>query len=185
MISRGLTRIPAMLALAGLVFAFPSRAEVADAGDHGFTLHEAATLTVPPARAYAAMLEVGKWWGSDHTYSGDAANLSIEARPGGCWCERIPGGGGVQHMTVVFLLPGKQVRLAGGLGPLQSMAVAGSMEWKFDPADGSKGSKVELRYAVGGYGPGGAGFKEIAPGVEAVLKLQFERYKRYAETGKP
>ena len=185
MISRGFVRILATLALVNLFSAIPSRAEVADAGDHGFTLRETATLSVPPAKAYAAMLEVGKWWGSDHTYSGDAANLSLEAKPGGCWCERLVGGGGVQHMTVVFLVPGKQVRLAGGLGPLQSMAVAGSMEWKFDPAADSKGSKVELRYAVGGYGPGGAGFKEIAPGVEAVLKLQFERYKRYAETGKP
>jgi uncharacterized protein YndB with AHSA1/START domain len=180
--SRVLVRGIGMLALMTLVCAFPSLADVADSGDNGFTLRETATLSVPPAKAYAAMLEVAKWWASDHTYSGDAANLSLEAKPGGCWCEGLPGGGGVQHMTVVFLLPGKQVRLAGGLGPLQSMGVAGSMDWKFDPAE--KGTKVELRYAVGGYG-GAAPFKDIAPGVESVLKLQFERYKRYAETGKP
>jgi hypothetical protein len=181
--SRALVRGLGMLALVTLVPVSPSRADVADSGENGFTLRETATLSVPPARAYAAMLEVGKWWASDHTYSGDAANLSIEAKAGGCWCERLPGGGGVQHMTVVFLIPGKQARLAGGLGPLQSMGVAGSMDWKFDPAD--KGSKVELRYAVGGYSGGAGGFKDIAPGVDSVLKAQFERYKRYAETGKP
>jgi polyketide cyclase/dehydrase/lipid transport protein len=169
------------LALGTLVSALPSRAEVADSGENGFTLRETATVSVPPAKAYAAMLEVGKWWASDHTYSGDAANLSIEAKPGGCWCERLPSGGGVQHMTVVFLMPGREARLAGGLGPLQSMGVSGSMDWKFDPAE--KGTRVELRYAVGGYTPGG--FKELAGGVESVLRAQFERYKRYAETGKP
>ncbi len=181
--ARARARALAMLALVTLVFALPSLADVADSADNGFTLRETANLSVPPARAYAAMLEVGKWWASDHTYSGDAANLSIEAKPGGCWCEKLPGGGGVQHMTVVFLLPGKQVRLAGGLGPLQTMGVAGSMDWKFDPAD--KGSKVELKYAVGGYSGAGASFKDFAPGVDSVLKAQFERYKRYAETGKP
>ena len=36
---------------------------------------------------------------------------------------------------------------------------------------------------VGGYAPGG--FKEMAGGVDSVLRAQFERYKRYAETGKP
>ena len=182
MISRAPARFLAF-ALVTLVCAFPSRAEVANAGESGFLLRESAILSVPPGKAYAAMLEVGKWWSADHTYSGDAANLSIEAKPGGCWCERLPSGGGVQHMTVVFLMPGKEARLAGGLGPLQSMGVAGSMDWKFDPAE--KGSRVELLYAVGGYAGAGPGFKDIAPGVESVLKAQFERYKRYAETGRP
>jgi len=180
MISRAVVRNLASFVLALLVSASPGSAEVADAGENGFTLRETATLSVPPAKAYAAMLEVGKWWGSDHTYSGDASNLSLEAKPGGCWCERLPSGGGVQHMTVVFLAPGKAVRLAGGLGPLQAIGVAGSMEWKFDPAE--TGTKVELRYTVGGYNPGG--FKQLANGVEAVLKAQFDGYRRYAETGK-
>jgi Polyketide cyclase / dehydrase and lipid transport len=183
MISRARVRSLGVLALVSLAFALPSLADVADSAENGFTLRETATLSVPPARAYAAMLEVAKWWASDHTYSGDAANLSLEAKAGGCWCERLPAGGGVQHMTVVFLLPGKQARLTGGLGPLQSMGVAGSMDWKFDPAE--KGTRVELRYAVGGYSGVGGTFKEIAPGVDSVLRAQFERYKRYAETGKP
>lgn len=182
MISRAFARLFAF-ALVMFVSALPSPAEVAHAGENGFTLRNTAMLSVPPAKAYAAMLEVGRWWSSDHTYSGDAANLSIEAKPGGCWCERLPSGGGVQHMTVVLLMPGKQARLAGGLGPLQSMGAAGSMDWKFEAAD--KGTKVELVYAVGGYAGAAAGFKDIAPGVDSVLKAQFERYKRYAETGKP
>ncbi|MEP6767286.1 MAG: SRPBCC family protein [Acidobacteriota bacterium] len=176
-------RLPAslLLVLLGAAAAVPAPGEVSDVADNGFTFRSAITVSVPPARAYAAMVDVGKWWGPDHTFSGDAANLSIEARPQGCWCERLPGGGGVRHLNVTFASPGKQIRFEGGLGPLQSMAVTGSMSWKFDPAE--KGTTVEVRYAVGGYNPGG--FKELAAAVDGVLRAQIERYKRYVETGKP
>lgn len=176
---RTLARGMAALFLAGS--AATASAAVADVGENGFTLRDTLTLSVPPAKAYAAMVDVGKWWASDHTYSGDAANLSLEPRANGCWCEKLPAGGGVRHMGVVFVMPGKTIRLEGGLGPLQAMGVAGSMEWKFEPAE--KGTKAEVRYVVGGYNPGG--FKEIASGVDAVLHEQVERYRRFAETGKP
>ena len=44
-----------------------------------------------PATTYSrdrAFARVGEWWGKDHTYSGDSANLSLSLTPGGCWCER-------------------------------------------------------------------------------------------------
>lgn len=170
-----------VLGLAAVVGLAPAAlGDVADVGEQGFTIRASVALSVPPAKAYSAVTEVGKWWAGDHTYSGDAGNLSLDPRPGGCWCEKLPGGG-VQHMTVVFASPGKVLRLAGGLGPLQSLAVAGSMTWTFDA--GEKGTTVKFVYVVGGYNPGG--FKDLAPGVDKVLKEQIERYKRYAETGKP
>ncbi len=172
---------PAIAGLLWISAATVASAAVADAGENGFTLSDTLTLSVPPAKAFAAMVEVGKWWSSEHTYSGDATNLSLEPKANSCWCEKLPGTGGVRHMAVVFVMPGKTIRLEGGLGPLQAMGVAGSMEWKFEPAD--KGTKVEVRYAVGGYSRGG--FKEIASGVDAVLHEQIERYKRYADTAKP
>ena len=156
-------------------------AAVADAGENGFTIRIVLRVDVPPEKAYAAAVAVGRWWQSEHTYSGDASNLSLEPRPGGCWCEKLPGGGGVQHMTVVNASPGKGLRLSGGLGPLQSMGVAGAMSFDFAPAE--KGTEVRFTYAVGGYAAGG--FKAMAAGVDGVLQAQLERYKRYAETGKP
>lgn len=84
-------------------------------------------------------------------------------------------------MTVVFADPGKLLRFDGGLGPLQSLAVAGVMTWSFTPAE--KGTEVELTYLVGGYNRGG--FKDLAPGVDAVLRAQLERYQRYVNAGKP
>jgi hypothetical protein len=122
-----------------------------------------------------------KWWSSDHTYSGNSANLSIDARATGCWCEKLPNLGGVRHMSVVYVARRKAIRFEGGLGPLQSMGLSGSMTWKFDAQE--KGTTVEVRYAVGGYNPGG--LKEVAPLVDGVLRAHVERYQRYVDTGKP
>jgi hypothetical protein len=71
--------------------------------------------------------------------------------------------------------------MSGGLGPLQSMAVTGTMTWTLTPA--GNGTAVELTYLVGGYNRGG--FKDLAPGVDSVLRAQFDRYVRYVNTGKP
>ena len=155
--------------------------EVVDASDSGFTVRSVVTVPVPPDKAYAALTEsVGRWWDPAHTFSGDSANLSIDPKPQGCFCERLPGGG-VRHLTVVFALPGKILRLAGALGPLQDLGVAGSMTWKFQPAEG--GTTVEVRYTVGGYRAGG--LKDLAIPVDGVLHAQADRYKRFLETGKP
>jgi uncharacterized protein YndB with AHSA1/START domain len=156
-------------------------AEVIDLADNGFTLKLTVTVASEPAKAFQALIDVGKWWDPAHTYSQDAANLSIEAKPQGCFCERLPGKAAVVHMTVVNVVTGKLLRLEGGLGPLQSLGAAGSMTWSFQPAD--KSTTVEVRYAVGGYNP--AGFKGLAPVVDTVLRSQLERYKRYVDTGKP
>jgi hypothetical protein len=55
------------------------------------------------------------------------------------------------------------------------------MTWKFTPAE--QGTAVEVLYAVGGYKPGG--FKALAPAVDGVLHEQVDRFRRFAETGKP
>lgn len=171
-----------LLAAALLAGPAPVSGEVLDVGDNGFGIRSTVTVPADPARAYVAVVdEIGKWWDPAHTFSGEAANLSIDARPQGCWCERLPGQGGVRHMTVVYADPGKLIRFAGGIGPLQAMAVAGTMSWTFVPA--GKGATVEIRYAVGGYNPGG--FKDLAPVVDSVLRGQLERYRRYLETARP
>ena len=125
--------------------------------------------------------QIGKWWDPDHTFSGDSRNLSIDPKPGGCFCERLPDNGGVHHLTVVMLSPGKELRLTGALGPLQEAGVAGNMSWKLSEAGGR--TRVELTYSVGGYRSGGLG--SIASGVDSVLRGQLVRLKKYVETGRP
>jgi hypothetical protein len=58
-------------------------------------------------------------------------------------------------MTVVYADPGKLLRLTGGLGPLQNLAVTGVMTWKLTEAGGK--TTIEMSYKVGGYMPGAAG----------------------------
>jgi hypothetical protein len=173
-------RVP-VLALILAAAAARASAEVVDAADNGFTVRESVTVSIASDKAYATVIDIGKWWSPDHTNSRNAANLSIEAKPMGCFCEKLPDGGGVRFMSVVYAAPGKTLRLEGGIGPLQAMGLAGSMTWEFTAAD--KGTGVEVRYAVGGYHPGG--FRDLATVVDRVLKEQLDRYKRFVETGKP
>src|ERR1700704_6205463 len=98
-------------------------ADVVDSAPNGFTVKVAADAAAPAARVYQALTQqIASWWDKAHTWSGNAAYLSIDARPGGCFCEKLPNGG-VQHMTVLYADPGKLLRLSGGLGPLQDLAV--------------------------------------------------------------
>lgn len=156
-------------------------AEVADSSAGGFTVKATFTIQAAPDAVYQRLLHIGDWWNSEHTYSGDAHNLSIEEKAGGCFCEKLPNGGSVQHMEVLFIAPGKTLRMGGGLGPLQGIASSGSMTIKLSPADG--GTKLEMNYAVAGYLP--AGMNTLAVPVDSVLTGQFTRLKNLSERGDP
>jgi uncharacterized protein YndB with AHSA1/START domain len=165
-----------------LLWPSAARADVVDASANGFTVKIVVQIAAPPANVYRAIIDrVGAWWDSNHTWSGSASNLTLEATPGGCFCEKLPNGGGVRHMTVVYVDPGKLLRLSGGLGPLQDMAVAGAMTWKLTEASGK--TTLETTYKVGGYAPGGV--DAIAKLVDGVLATQIQRLKKFVETDAP
>lgn len=84
-------------------------------------------------------------------------------------------------MQVVYLAPGKAIGLEGGLGPLQSVAAAGSMRIQLTPADGA--TKLEVTYSVAGYLP--AGMNTWAAPVNSVLTEQLTRLKSLVEHGDP
>ena len=168
-----------------LVLAFfptmAATAAIVEQASNGFTVGESADISAPPDRVYAALLAPSRWWSSEHTYSHDAANLSLDARAGGCWCETLPNGGSVQHLVVVNVVPGALLRLRGALGPLQGMAVDGAMTFHIHAA--GTGTELTMTYAVGGYSTDG--FAAIAKAVDVVLGEQTARLKRLVETGKP
>jgi uncharacterized protein YndB with AHSA1/START domain len=169
------------MALPALLVAGSSRAS-AQVTSNGFLVSHEVHIAAAPRNVYDALVgQVGAWWNPGHTFSGDARNLSIDARPGGCFCERLPDGGGLEHLRVVFVAPGEMVRMSGALGPLQASGVTGSLTWKLTPASG--GTTVRLSYSVGGFIEGG--FDKMAPAVEGVLGEQLRRLELFVETGKP
>lgn len=154
-------------------------ADVVDSAPAGFTVKAAMDSPASAAQVYRALTErIGSWWENAHTWSGNASNLSIDARPGGCFCEKLPNGGGVQHMTVVYADPGKLLRLSGGLGPLQDLAVTGVMSWTLTESGGK--TTIEVTYKVGGYMPGGAGVGALAAPVDTVVTAQLKRLAVFA-----
>lgn len=177
-------RIFAASALLGL--GTPATAEVVNISSNGFQIRHEVSLNIPPEEAYELLVNVGNWWNPSHTYTHNTKNLSIDARPGGCFCEKYPNGGGVQHMSVVHAAPGKALRMSGALGPMQAHGLAGSMSWDFIPQKAAENSpalsKLVLTYSVGGYMLGG--FEKMAPMVNGMLGEQITRYKNFANTGK-
>jgi len=157
-------------------------ADVADASANGFTVKLTLNVQASPDDVYRKLVRnIGDWWDPSHTFSGNSHNLTIEERPAGCFCEKLPDGGGVRDMEVAYLSPGKQLVLIGALGPMQLVAATGSMTIRLSPLDG--GTKLEVAYTVVGYLP--AGMNTWAAPVDGVLKAQFTRLKNYTEHGDP
>ena len=91
-------------------------AEVVDSTAAGFTVKQTVMVQAAPQVVYAKLFKIGDWWSPTHTFSHDAHNLSLEEKAGGCFCEKLPNGGGVKHMEVVHLTPPTGVVLHGTLG---------------------------------------------------------------------
>jgi hypothetical protein len=166
-----------ILAVVLIGLATPAAADVVSANSNGFEVRETVLLVVPPDVAFASFRNIASWWSPDHTYSGDSANLSLALVPGGCFCERIPKtGGGVEHLRVAYVEPGKRVVLTGALGPLLYEATTGVMDVQVKTIAG--GSQLVLDYKVAGFANGGAA--KLAPAVDSVLAEQMKRFRTYA-----
>lgn len=155
------------VALANLV-SMPAQGEVVRRDMAGFVSEHRVQIAAPPERVWPVLVAPSRWWNGSHTYSGDAANLSLDPRAGGCWCEKLADGGSIEHMRVVYADPGKVLRMQGGLGPLQEGAVTGTMTVTLKPS--GDGTEVTLRYVVGGYMEGGV--TALAAPVDGVLAAQ-------------
>lgn len=160
-----------IFAAAVVIVAWPADAAVKSATAAGFELESKAVVKVAPAEAYAAAGRLGEWWNPSHSYSGKAANLVLDPRAGGCFCERTEDGGTVEHGRVVYAQPGQALRVHGALGPLQASGVSGSLTWTFEAVPG--GTEIIQTYVVGGYIPGGA--DKLAAPVDQVMSEQLGR----------
>jgi uncharacterized protein YndB with AHSA1/START domain len=166
-----------LFGLAALLAA-PAPAAVVSASPNGFHVRQTAQLVAAQPAAFSSFSRIGSWWNKEHTYSGDAANLSLALTPGGCFCERLPEGGGIEHMRVTFVKPGERIVLTGALGPLLFEATTGVMDVQFERIAG--GTRVSLDYRAAGFAEGGA--EKFAPVVDAVLAEQMKRFREFART---
>ena len=171
-----------LLGLAAVAASPLGRAEVTASGPSGFSLKTELTLAAKPDDAFTRFLRIGSWWSDAHTYSGKAVNMTLDAKPGGCFCERLPRGGFVKHMDVLFSAPGKGLRLGGGLGPLQDIGANGVLALTFKP-EGEQ-THLTMTYSVSGFAAGNR-YPELAPLVDQVLTEQMARFKQFVDTGKP
>ena len=165
-----------LAASALILIAQTASAEVVASSEAGFVIRQTAEVPADPAATWQALIAPQTWWSKAHTFSGDSANLYLDAQGGGCFCEKLPRkdgapgvrGGSVAHMRVVYADPGKALRMVGALGPLQSEALTGTMTITLKP--GGAGTRIVLDYIVGGY----MRYKteEIAPAVDKVMSGQ-------------
>jgi uncharacterized protein YndB with AHSA1/START domain len=163
--------------LAAALAASPAAAEVKSAGPGGFELSWTVIVKASPTAAWALLVRPAEWWNAEHSWSGRAANLSLEPQAGGCFCEAVPPGGSVEHGRVLAARPGAALVLEAPLGPLQSLAVSARLSWTLKATPG--GTEIAQVYAVGGYMPMGG--DKLAPLVDQVLADQLARLKARIE----
>ena len=163
-------------ALAG-VLAAPANATVDIAPANSVTITLIRDDDAAPDALFALLARPADWWDSDHTWSGDAANMALEARAGGCWCEQTSDGAvSVEHGRVLNHDPRRRMLVMNAaLGPLQTAAMAGRLIWQVDEREGG-GSRVSWTYRLVLPAQGNAAADAQLPGlVERVLAQAIDR----------
>lgn len=149
--------------------------EVLASATDGFMLRIQRTTKLAPAECVRTIVhDVSKWYDASHSYSGDPANLSMDLEKH-AFLEKLPGGGFVRHLEIVYYDPAKLLRLSGGLGPLQEMGVQGALTFKCEQQNGS--TQITLVYHVHGFSH--LQLDKLAPIVERVLSGQMDRLEGY------
>ena len=141
----------AIVAAALGVAAMPVHAETVDSVGGGFASQHAAVVAADRARVWEELLHPQRWW--SHTWSNESANLHLDPQAGGCLCETLPAegdwpAGSVEHMRVVFVQPGRTLRMSGSLGPLQAEGLVGTLTVTLEEVDG--GTRIGWTYVTGG-----------------------------------
>ena len=162
-----------------LFFTAAANAAVIGANGGGFHVQHQLRIAAPPAKVWEMVLSPGRWWSSEHSWSKNAANMTIQPTQGGCWCERWSGGQ-AEHMRIVHITPMTMVRMRGGLGPLTGLGLHGVMTWTLTEMPGGH-TTVTLDYIVGGYSE--RGFAGLSKAVDGVLAEAVNRLQMYVQTG--
>ena len=170
--------------VASLLAASAGQAKVVETGAERFVTRDTASVKTAPLATWLALIKPGEWWNPQHSWSGDAKNMTLTPQGGGCFCERIPVGdtgnssameGSARHAEVLQAFPMKVLRMRGGFGPLQGEPATGVLTITLKEVPG--GTRILWEYNVGG--PMRYKVAEIAPAVDAVMTEQLKRLQAY------
>ena len=154
-----------------------TQADVVKTVSNGFQIKHKFETKLSKQDAFQVFVsDFSKWWDAAHSYSGQAKNLSIDIQQR-CFLEKLPKGGFVRHLEIVYYEPGKAIRFTGGLGPLQQMGVCGAMTVNFSEQNGT--TVVEVEYNVCGLME--QGLDRLAPAVDQVLSVQFQAFAKLCD----
>lgn len=145
------------------------RAETSAVSPTGFSIRVVRDIAAPPARVYSLLGEPARWWSPAHTWSGDAGNLKMEPRAGGCFCERWKGNE-VEHGRVINATQDALLRLQAPLGPLQALPVNAVLSFELAGTGGR--TKLTVNFLVAG---GGMDLSQLASPVDGVITEQIDR----------
>lgn len=151
-----------------LLVSAAGQAAVKQSTPDGFIVEHRLRIAATPAQAWTSLVQPARWWPKEHTWSGDAANLGFDLKPGGCFCEKWKDGG-AEHGRIIMFRRNELLRLNAALGPLQDMAVNGVLSIALAAKD--SGSEAVVTYRVSGT-PAHA-LDKIAPAVDRVIGQQF------------
>lgn len=155
----------------------PAAAEVKARSVDGFTLSYERPVTASAEAVLEAVARPAAWWSDAHTYSGEADNITVDLRPGGCWCEAVPGGG-VKHAEAVLIWPERNmVRFDAPFGPLQSIGADAVLTMSWAETEGG-GRLLKWTFVVTGPGAGA-----MADPVDGVMAEQFGRLAAHLDAG--
>lgn len=172
------TRLLVSLGLA--VSATAALAEVRQATPSSLVIEHSFQIAATPAEAWQALVHPERYWPKDHTWSGEAANLSLDPQAGGCFCERWADGS-AEHARVVMAIPGRLLRLRGSLGPFQQMAVVGVLTVQLAAKNGGTEAVVSYRLS----GDESHALDTMAKGVDPVIAQQFGGFAELAARTRP
>lgn len=166
---------PLLAAAVLALCATPASAEVVARTADSFTLRYAVGAEIAPEDIPGALEALPKWWDSAHTYSGSAANLSLDLTPGGCWCEKLADGTDFDHGRTVSVTPDSFVFNA-PFGPLRGKTTKAELTVTWPGAN--RGWTPTWTMVVEGPGIGA-----MADGVDGVMGAGYQRWLHYLEYG--
>lgn len=155
--------------------AAPAQAQIVARSSDGFALQYAEGVQVATMDLPGSLAAIARWWSDDHTYSGEAANLSLVVEPGGCWCEALPDGEIFRHARVISVKD-DEVVLDAPLGPLNGQATKATLTVVLTMTE--RGPLPLWTFEVEGPGTGA-----FAEGVDAVMSEAYASWVAYLASG--